>query len=600
MADVNSPDGMQQIDGAIAGVRDALAADPGSAAAWHDLGILLQRRGLLAESRSAFEHAITLDPAPASNYNNLGNTLTLLHELDPAVANYRRALERDPTLVAAHANAAGALYQLGRQTEARVHALRALELDPASSAAHITAALVEGALFGYDAALGRLDALLARTPGDLTAISARAYVLLRLERYAEAADAAERGLAARPNFGGLLEALGCAQRALGRFDEALVTFDRAIALGHNVAGTLVLKASGLLEIGDFAAALAALEQALELDPGCAPAWLVFAELRAYAPGDAALARMEELLANAPSMRGAEAAMQMHFALGKAYHKAGDVTGAFRHFSAGNAAKRATLNYDVADDERFARETIAFFTPAMVAKLAGAGDVSRAPIFVLGMPRSGTSLVEQILASHPDVHGAGELTHFDRALEECGAADLTALGARYLALVDQIAPAEKRVVDKLPSNFRHAALLHLALPRARIVHCVRDPLDTCFSCYTTLFTGRQDFSFDLTETGRYYRAYAALVEHWRAVLPPGIVLDVHYEELVADIEAGARRLLAFCDLPWNDAVLRYYETNRPVRTASYRQVREPIYTSSIGSAQRYRAHLQPLIDALGSG
>jgi tetratricopeptide (TPR) repeat protein len=591
---------MQQLDHAIAGIRDVLAANAGNAAAWHDLGILLQRRGLLAESRAAFERAIALDPAPASSYNNLGNTLTLQRELDPAVANYRLALDRDPTLHAAHANAAGALYQLGRYAEAREHALHALELDPASSPAQITAALVDGALLGYDAALERIDALLARTPGDLTAASARAYVLLRLERYAEAADVAERGLAARPDFGGLLEALGCALRALGRFDEAFAAFDRAVALGHNPAGTLVLKASGQLETGDFEAARATLERVLELDPGCAPAWLALAELQASAPGDTALARMEELLADAPSMRGTEAAMQMHFALGKAYHKAGGTTAAFRHFAAGNAAKRATLNYDVAGDERFARETIAFFTPAMIAKLTGTGDASRAPIFVLGMPRSGTSLVEQILASHPGVHGAGELTLFDRALEECGAADLTALGARYLALVDQVAPADKRVVDKLPSNFRHAALLHLALPRARIVHCVRDPLDTCFSCYTTLFTGRQDFSFDLAETGRYYRAYAALADHWRAVLPPGVMLDVRYEELVADIEAGARRLLAFCDLPWNDAVLRYYETHRPVRTASYRQVREPIYTTSIGSAQRYRPHLQPLIDALRGG
>jgi hypothetical protein len=214
-----------------------------------------------------------------------------------------------------------------------------------------------------------------------------------------------------------------------------------------------------------------------------------------------------------------------------------------------------------------------------------------------MPRSGTSLVEQIIASHPDVHGAGELTLFDRAIDEVGCEDVTALGSRYLALVDEIAPGGKRVVDKLPSNFRHVPLIRLALPRASIVHCVRDPLDTCFSAYTTLFTGRQDWSFDLTEAGRYYRSYAALMEHWHALLGPDAMLDVRYEDLIAGVEAGARRLLAFCGLTWNDAVLRYYESSRPVRTASYRQVRQPIYTSSIGSAQRYRAQLQPLIDAL---
>ncbi len=594
---MHPPDEAARLDGALARVRQALAEHPGSAVAWHDLGILLQRRGALAESRAALERSLALDPAPASPHNNLGNTLTLLGELEAAVGSYARAIERDAGMTAAHANAAAALYQLGRFEEARGHAARALEREPGSTAAAITAALVDGALGGYQVALERLDALQARAPGDLTVVSARAYVLLRLERYAEAIDAAERGLHERPDFGALLEALGCAQRALGRYEEAFATFDRAIALGHNPASTLVLKASGLLELGALDGARAALDRALELDPANPQAWLARNELHPFAPGDPQLARMEELLATAPALRGKEHRTLMHFALGKAYHKARDTDAAFRHFAAGNAAKRATFAYDVATDEAFARERIARYTPATMARSAGGGDASRAPIFVLGMPRSGTSLVEQILASHPAVYGAGEQTFFDQALEECGSDDVAALGARYLALIDGIAPPDRRVVDKLPSNFRHAGLIHLALPRARIVHCVRDPLDTCFSCYTTLFTGRQDFSFDLVEAGRYYRAYAALVDHWRSVLPPGVMLDVRYEELVADIEAGARRLLAFLDLPWNDAVLRYYETNRPVRTASYAQVRRPVYATSVGAAQPYRAHLQPLIEAL---
>jgi tetratricopeptide (TPR) repeat protein len=492
--------------------------------------------------------------------------------------------------------AAAGLYQLGRYAEAEAAAQRALELAPDAGAAHITAALVAGALHGWEIALGRLDAFATRVPGDAAVTSARAYALLRLGRYIEALDAAERGLAARPDFGGLLEALGCAQRALGRFDEAAVTFDRAIALGHNPAAMLVLKGAGLLETGAIAEARATLERALELDPANAEAWLALGDVRAYVPGDPALAHMEALLAGAAGLRGEQRTL-VHFALGKAYQKSGEADAAFRHFVAGNAAQRATFVYDVANDEAFARERIARYTSATMARLAGSGYASRAPIFVLGMPRSGTSLVEHILASHPAVYGAGELTYFDQALAECGPDDLAALGARYLALVDAIAPAGRRVVDKLPSNFRHAGLIRLALPRARIVHCVRDPLDTCFSCYTTLFTGRQDFSYDLAETGRYYQAYAALMEHWRSCIPPAVMLDVRYEEFVTDIEAGARRLLAFLDLPWNDAVLRYYETNRPVRTASYAQVRRPIYTTSIGTAQRYREHLQPLIEAL---
>jgi tetratricopeptide (TPR) repeat protein len=587
----------ERLERAIETAKRALEQNVASTQGWHDLGMLYQRRGALKASRAAFERALALDPASASAHNNLGNTFTLLGERELAVESYRRAIEREPALFPAHANAAAALYMLGRQEEALVHARRAVEIDPASTPARVTAAFVVGAVSGYGAALAEIDALIARAPDDLTALAARAYILIRLERFDEALAAARSGLEREPNYGLLLESLGCALRALGRFEEAFAAFDRAFELGHDPAAILVLKAGGLLEIGALDEARGTLERALELAPDLASAWSALTEVRDFAPADPALATMEAFLAGSPNLKALEARTTMHFALGKAYRKSGDTANAFRHFAAGNAMKRATFSYDVADDERFASETIAFFTPETMRDLAGAGDASRAPIFVIGMPRSGTSLVEQILASHPDVHGAGELTLFERAIAEAGADDMTALGRRYLELVDAVAPTDKRVIDKLPANFRHVGLLHLALPRARFIHCVRDAVETCFSCYTTLFTGRQDFAFDLTETGRYYRAYAALVDHWRTLLPPGIMLDVSYEDVVADLEGNARRMLAFLDLPWDDAVLRYYETARPIRTASFKQARQPIYKSSLRAADAYREQLQPLFDAL---
>jgi tetratricopeptide (TPR) repeat protein len=595
---MTSEDAAERLERAIEAAKRAVESDPSSAAAWHDLGALYQRRGALKASRAAFERSIALDASLPSAHNNLGNTFTLLGERELAVESYRRAIEREPALFAAHANAAAALYMLGRNDEALAHARRAVEIDPTSTPARVTAAFVAGAVSGYGAALTEIDELLARAPDDLTARAARAYILLRLERFDEALATAQSGLERAPDYGLLLESRGCALRALGRFDEAFADFDRAFALGHDRASILVLKAGGLLEIGAMDEARATLESALKLAPDLASAWSALTELRGFVPGDPALATMEHFLDASPNLRAIEARTTMHFALGKAYRKSGDRTNAFRHFAAGNEMKRATFVYDVADDERFARETIAFFTPAIMEELGGAGDASRAPIFVIGMPRSGTSLVEQILASHPGVHGAGELTFFERAIAEAGADDMTALGRRYIELVDAVAHTGKRVVDKLPSNFRHVGLLRLALPRARFIHCTRDAIDTCFSCYTTLFTGRQDFAFDLTETGRYYRAYRSLVEHWHAILPPGVMLDVGYEDVVADLEGSARRMLAFCDLPWDDAVLRYYETSRPIRTASFKQARQPIYRTSVHAADDYRTELRPLIDALG--
>jgi tetratricopeptide (TPR) repeat protein len=596
---MNSPEAVERLDRAIEAAQRAVAADEASAAAWHDLGALYQRRQALPESRAAFERSLSIDASQPSAHNNLGNTLTLLGDREHAVDSYRRAIERDPNLFPAHANAAAALFHLGRNDEALAHARRAVEIDPASTAARVTAAFVEGAVSGYDRALLEIDELLAGAPHELTSLAARAYILLKLERFSDALTTAQQGLAIQPNFGLLLESAGCALRSLGRYAEAFAVFDRAFELGHDRANVLVLKGSGLLEMGDLEGARATLERALTFAPDHAQAWGALAELRTFAPGDPAIAQMETHLETSPNLRILDARTIMHFALGKAYRKSGDRTNAFRHITMGNALKRSTFSYDPDVDERFSRETIAFFTPEMMTQLGGAGDASRAPIFVVGMPRSGTSLVEQVLASHPDVHGAGELLLFERAIAEAGADNLTALGRRYIELVDEIAPANKRVVDKLPSNFRHVALIHLALPRARIIHCTRDPVDTCFSCYTTLFTGRQDFSFDLTEAGRYYRAYEALVRHWSAVLPPGIMLDVSYEDIVADLEGNARRMLAFCDLPWDETVLRFYETSRPIRTASFRQARQPIYRTSVRAADAYRKELQPLIDALNA-
>jgi tetratricopeptide (TPR) repeat protein len=585
------------LDRAIAGARGALESGEETASAWHDLGVLYQRRGRLDESLRAFERATACDPGLASAHNNLGNTRAMLGDHALAVESYRQALAIDPSLPAAHANAAVALHVLGRNGEALEHARSAVALAPEMTATRLTAALIEGEVSGYDAALERIDALLADVPDDAGVVSARAYVLLRLERFADAYATAQAGLARRADNGPLLESLGCALRGLGRFEEAFAAFDRAYALGHDRAQILVLKASGLLEIGDFPAARSALDEALALAPHNAQAWSALAEVHAFVAGDPLIAQMEELLDASPAMRANEPRTTMHFALGKAYHRSRDRAGAFRHFRRGNALKRASFAYDAADDEAFARETSAAFTREHIVRLAAAGDRTRAPIFVIGMPRSGTSLVEQILASHPAVFGAGELTAFDDAVVALGRENVAAIAARYAERVDALAPAGQRVVDKMPANFRHAGLIAAAFPGARIVHCMRDPLDTCFSIYTTLFTGRQLFAFDLVEIGRYYRAYAALMEHWRAVLPAGTMLDVRYEDVVTDLEGSARRMLAFCDLPWDARVLRYYETARPVRTASFRQVRNPIYSSSVGSSRAYAAELEPLIALL---
>jgi hypothetical protein len=214
-----------------------------------------------------------------------------------------------------------------------------------------------------------------------------------------------------------------------------------------------------------------------------------------------------------------------------------------------------------------------------------------------MPRSGSTLIEQILASHPDVHGGDERPDFPELLRGFDGVDYRALGTAYLGRSRALAPSAARVTDKLPGNFLHAGAIHLALPKARIIHSRRDPADTCLSCFTKLFRSEQAYTYDLGELGRYFRAYARLMAHWRAVLPPSVFLEVDYERLVADPETQTRRLLAHCGLTWDPACLAFHQTQRDVRTASAVQVRRPIYHGSIGRWRRYGARLSPLLSEL---
>jgi hypothetical protein len=316
---------------------------------------------------------------------------------------------------------------------------------------------------------------------------------------------------------------------------------------------------------------------------------------------------------------------LHFALGKAFADQKDHRRAFEHVALGNTRKRAQIIYDETATIDLAERTEAAFTRDLVAAQTGQnntsghdsalGDPSPAPIFVIGMPGSGTTLVEQILASHRDVHGAGELLVLSdlvgsvygpdgslaRYPDFVGAVDgevFRSIGTYYVAELRKLAPSALYVVDKMPTNFFFAGLIHLALPNARIIHMVRDPVDTCVSCFFRLFTNAMNHTYDLAELGRYYRRYHWLMAHWHDVLPDGRILDVRYEDVVADLESTSRRILSHCGLDWDPRCLRFHETDRRVRTASATNVRQAIYQSSIGRWRDYQAYLGPLLAELG--
>jgi hypothetical protein len=304
---------------------------------------------------------------------------------------------------------------------------------------------------------------------------------------------------------------------------------------------------------------------------------------------------------------------LHFTLGKAWMDVGDGDRSFSHLNAGNALKRATLRYDPSATRRWMASIGPAFTPDMIERLAGAGDPSQTPIFIIGMPRSGTTLVEQVLSSHPEALGVGEsplLDHLVKSFPGDGSrpvgypkllaaltpADLGRLGRTYVAGISAGA-AHPLIIDKMPTNFLYAGLIHLMLPNARIIHCRRNPLDTCVSCYTKHFIAGVEFSYDLAELGSFYRDYQNLMARWRDLLPPERFLEIDYENVVEDLESQARRMVAFCGLEWDEACLSFHSNSRHVRTASSLEVRRPVHRDSIERWKAYEGHLGPLIEAL---
>ncbi|HEX3710794.1 MAG TPA: tetratricopeptide repeat protein [Pseudolabrys sp.] len=595
--------------------RRALESGPPQARVHNLLGKALEREGSPIEALQHFEQAVALDQNFAEAHGNRANLLAATGRTEDALKAFERVLTLDPNSATDWANHGALLQQLGRHESALASYDKALALglapDDIAVLTNRANALVN--LGRHKEALESFNKALTLMPGDINLLMARAHVLARLARYAEAEADFDSAIEREPKRQQTYLQKGQLLRDRWRYAEALACFEQALSIGPEDADTLLTKGQLLQNLGRIDEARAVTEKAIELDPSKTGGHMEFARMSRFVPGDPRLAPMQGLLPNIDRLPDMDQ-VHLHFALAKAHEDLGEHEQAFEHLVQGNAAQRRRQQNNHYDLnvllDRFDR-TARVFTPELFRIKSGSGNVSDQPIFIVGMPRSGSSLVEQILASHPGVYGAGERTDFleatlsvtgNAAFPDCVPtithAQLSELGAMYLSTVTQTIPSTDRFTDKLPVNFLVVGLIHLALPNARIIHIRRDPIDTCLSCFSTLFSSALEFTYDLRELGRYYGAYARLMEHWRRVLPQGVMLEVQYEDLVENIEAQTRRMLDFCGLDWDDACLAFHKTERPVLTASLVQVRQPLYRNSIGRWRPYRKQLQPLFEALG--
>ena len=606
-----------RLNEAIALYGRAIEIRPDYAEAHNNLGNVLGEAKRHEEAAASLARAAELRPELAAIHSNLGLALARLGRFEEAAASHRRALALQPDLAEAHNNLAMALKELGRPEDSITHYRRAIKLKAGIAAFHHNLANALSALRRYDEALSSFQHAIALNPRLASAHDNLGLLLMELEQGEKAAASFRRAVEIDPSTVAAHLHLAEALHDLEQFDEAEAAYARAVDLAPGSAAAHTAQGLALLERGKRVPALASLKRAIAADPTAADAYYYRQHASNGAVNNADIAALERQAA-ASGDRPAAERFRFYFALGDAYEAQGRFDEAFENFRRGNELRRGMVEYNVSTlRDRFDRIR-RVFTAARLAEVEqqGGSDSDR-PIFIVGLPRSGSTLIEQILASHPDVAGGGERAHLSKLVGSVRLAegapatfpeyvpalrpeDLRALGERYVSELSANRPALPRITDKNLANFFHIGMIRLILPRARILHVVRDPRDALFSAYCQPFMGNaQGYSYDLSELGRHYRLYAAMMDHWRAVLAEGSLLEVRYEALVEDLEGSLRPILDYCGLPWDERCLAFHETERTVRTASVNQVRRRLYRSSIGRWRHFEAHLGPLLEALGS-
>jgi tetratricopeptide (TPR) repeat protein len=524
--------GARRMGDAIQAWKQATRLDPSNHVAFQDMGVALLQMGRLPDAIGAFRRAILAKPDFAPAHHMLGMALESQGNESMAVGALRRAVALQPKLADAHARIGTLLMSLSRRPEAIVALRRAAEVAP-------------------QADIGRLSL---------------AKALVAEERQDEAIVVLRRLLARDPTNFDARKMLGDTLSFAGQFEEAGQEYQRAIDTGRQPIS-----------------AYHSLVMSRKLTEPDRP--LIDGMRRILARG-----RLQDF-----------SLMILHFSLGKALDDLKDYEPAMQHFDAANKLRHRTSKLDRARLTGQFDSLIERFTPEYFARHAGLGCDEETPLLVLGMPRSGTTLTEQIISSHPAVVGGGELPFWlenGPPWDAGGMQSMTAENARrvaddYVKMLRDLGPEAARVTDKMPPNFMWIGLIHMLFPKARIIHCKRNPIDICLSIYSTYFTARMDFSADRGDLVYFYRQYERLMAHWKSVLPPGVFYETQYEELVNDRDARSRELIAFCGLDWDDACMVPEQNERQVRTASVWQARQPVYKTPVERWRRYEPWLGEL-------
>jgi tetratricopeptide (TPR) repeat protein len=635
----------QQFAAALQGAQALLAEVPENRDAWYIMAVCQRYLGRIAEALQTLEQFEKLHPGYSRLHQERGHCYVGLRQAEPAIAAFLRAVNINHALPASW-NILQTLFRMTGQTEnaamaaAHVEALARQPVEVVTATSmfadgeifpaerlirdflirngdHVEAmrllAKIGAKLDVLDDAEILLQHLLQLAPEYHAARHEYALVLLQRHKHAQALEQLERLLASKPDDRGYRISHATACVGLGQHERAIALYRKVLAETPRQADLHLSVAHALKTQGKQREAIESYHTAIECRPAYGDAWWSLANLKTYRFADEHIAQMRAA-EQSPDI-AAEDRVHMCFALGKALEDRADYAQSFEYYARGNALKKTETRFRIEPIERNASLQQEVCTAEFIRARAGYGDPSEAPIFIVGLPRSGSTLLEQILASHSQVEGTMELPNILRLVGELQGREPDAQDPRYPAVLAQLPPEEfarlgakyladtgvyrsgrPRFIDKMPNNFRHIGLMQLILPNARIIDARREPMACCFSNFKQLFAAGQEFTYSIEDIARYYRSYVALMDHWDRVLP-GRVLRVQHEDVVADLEGSVRRLLQFCDLPFEPACLEFYRTERSVRTASSEQVRQPIFREGLDQWRHFEPWLEPLRQAL---
>lgn len=595
--------------------ENAIALAPNSATAFSNLGISYYDAQQYEQAEKCHQQALALNPRLSCSLNNLGSIYSAYEKINEAIEFYQAAIAASPHFIEPLNNLGALFVQQQEFTQALPYLQQALLLAPNFTDAHCNLGLAFLGLEHYDPALLHFEKALQLNPDYAEAYYGCAKLYLHQHHFTKAETYIRKALLINPKQIEFYKILAEIYHEQGQHTQALRYLNQALEIDPTHSGLHLSKGNILMEMGEIAKAA---EQFSEVTNHPTADKRILAhyclvQLRKVKSNDESL---EDLLSISHNIErvSSNKLEYLYFALGKCYDDIGEYANAFENFTKGCRLKRQRIIYNIADQIQFTQRLIDCFTQQTIEYLQAFANSSPLPIFIVGMPRSGSTLVEQVLSSHAQIYGAGELKYltnliqrpiknqhttlyYPENIKQLSPEILRDIPNKYISYLQQFSSSATRITDKMPNNFIAIGLIHALLPNAKIIHVKRNPMDTCLSCYTQLFTEGQSYSYDLTELGQYYQCYENIMNHWRQILPANTWLDIEYEAMVGNMETDAQRLIEFCDLPWDPACLAFHQSKRQVRTASFLQVRQPVYTSSIERWRRYEQELAPLIKAL---